>query len=288
MIQVPVSVRSVSPSHLAGGIGSPSDCVDPPPQNLDEIKRLYRAGGHRVHRPMQVVSDYSKRRVYRVAYRPFQPTTSHLVISLNAPDHRWRLSAFRPAGMGQRFRFPAVDNFDPGVISINPSISKIDKYLLRLFAEVFQQDRRLFRLCVQMVPVIWIIGNRPRANYQGASVRDRDACLRTKFVRLFCLALSDTLYLGRVHRIELVLSFGLLRTQPLGEVGSYIQSDYRLILRIQTDHLAADLPRDDSQHRPLADQHPTKALELFGVRVAGGAPPQAFHRSRPSGLHVAT
>jgi hypothetical protein len=229
---------NAAPSFLGIGFSISSNSADPPPQNLGEIKRLDRAGGYCPQQPAQVVSGCTQHRVDRIADRASQPTAAHSMISLQVPDHRFnRLSAFQPAPLflGQRFDFPPVDDFNPWVISVNPAISKIHKHLLRLFANVFQQNRGLFELHGQDVPVIRVTRKGSCANRQTASVRDRDACLHTKFVRLFGLAFADALDLGRAHRTELVLAFGLLRAQPLGALENRIQSDHRRVQGIQID-----------------------------------------------------
>ena len=171
MSQTPTSTPNIPPCFLGGGSGAIANTADQSPQNLDEIKRLDRAGGHCPQQPAQVVACRAQHRIDRISYRPFQPATTHSVISLQVANYRFdRLSALQPAPLllSQRFGFTAVDDFNIGVI-IDPAVSKIDKHLLGLFARVFQQDRGLFELRRENVPAIGVTRKRPCANYQTTS-----------------------------------------------------------------------------------------------------------------------
>ena len=101
------------------------------------------------------------------------------------------------------------------------------------------------------MPVIGVTWKRSCANNQAASVRDCNARLHTKLI-------------------------GLLRTQPPRMLEHRFQSDHSQTLGIRIDHLAALLPHPNPKYRLLALQHPTKTLELLGVRAATSAPPQAL------------
>jgi len=123
MSQTPTNTLNIPPRFLGGGAEVIANTADQSPQNLNEIKRLDRAGGHCPQQPAQVVACRAQHRIDRISYRPFQPATTHSVIGLQVANYRFdRLSALQPAPLllGQRFGFAAVDDFNTGVICIDP------------------------------------------------------------------------------------------------------------------------------------------------------------------------
>ena len=109
---------------------------------------------------------------------------------------------------------------------------------------------------------------------QPALVRHRQADLHAELVGLAGLPLADAFNFGRVQGVQLVL---VVRTLAADAFGTF-QPGPELVLRRlhERRHLALHLAQQHAQDRALAAHHLAQSLELLGMGIAAGAPPQAL------------
>ena len=171
----------------------------------------------------------------------------------------------------QGFRFPTVDNLNPGVVTIHPAKAQIDHDMPGNHTDIFKQDACLLELFFQRVAVVGIARETARPNDQPLLVRDRNAGFDAKFVGLSGLALADAFHLRGVERIQLVLVFRLLGAESLCAFQQGSQLSKRLgVLDSGRSQLALDFTQYDAQNGPLPLEHPFESPKLLGVGVATG------------------
>jgi hypothetical protein len=99
--------------------------------------------------------------VQGIAGGAFEPASIHAVITLEVADDRFD-GLTSPKGLalvlGQGFELAPVNDLDIGIVLIDPAVAEIDVDRFRGRRDAFEQDRGLFKLCVEGVSIVGIPG----------------------------------------------------------------------------------------------------------------------------------
>lgn len=206
----------------------------------------------------------------RIADLPFERASTHAAVIFHMTNHRFDgLAPLHPAPLrpGQLLGLVAMKHFD--AFDRPSAIAQVDDRHLGL---ALRQDLDLFQLLCQRIAVIGIAREASGTDDQAWFCRDIQAHLDAEFVMVSRLALADALDFGRVQRILLLLVLRALPMQALSAVD--LQNHLRARAFVDRRQLASNVADHGSQQRPLASRHPPQPLELLGMRVTRGAPPQ--------------
>ena len=113
--------------------------------------------------------------------------------------------------------------------------------------------------------MVRVARKRPWADDQALRLRDRQTDLDPELAGLSGLALRDTFHFRRVQRVERALILGPLTADAPGS----LNPDAQLVLSLTRGvrQFTLDVAQQPSQHGALAFEHPSQALELFGVHI---------------------